>query len=500
LKYWSIAVIPLYKKTALPGRNEELSGSCIGGYNVAASIYSSKEKQEASLEFIKFITSKEIQKEFVMNYDYLSGIPSLYDDEEVCSKVDCELYKSVQPAFRQTTEIENYDDYSLELKSHIYEYLFGNKTVIEVLKKAEDLSKIYFISINTQETSVGLIFFIISTIIICLIVFSTIFIFVPKFKPFFKFLPNDFWIISMIGLIMILYNNYIEYGKITIFICHLRLFLFSMGFSLNMIPVLYKLIINFPNDNKVSFWVQNHRYIFFFIFILIGIMLNLLFLITPYTINKIRVINGQNFQICKLNNIFMEIIIILIILSIFLVLLSLIFLEWSMKNVFYDVRFLTAAIYIDILDFILIIMMNKLEINNYKTYFVMREIVYIIYVITNYAFLYGYRIIYCIFSKKIKSANEMNNIINILRKNSKYTSTISSCSNTISIKSDCTNNKQNNNMSRLSMKIIKFHNRQEKNVDSISNSPSLNIIDSNILSMKSEKIEIIDHEKIEENK
>jgi len=485
LKYWSIAVIPLYKKTALPGRNEELSGSCIGGYNVAASIYSSKEKQEASLEFIKFITSKEIQKEFVMNYDYLSGIPSLYDDEEVCSKVDCELYKSVQPAVRPTIENENYDDFSLELKSHIYEYLFGNKTVMEVLKKAEDLTKIYSISVNTQDTSLGLIFFIISTFIICLVIFSTIFIFVPKFKPFYKFLPNDFWIISMIGLIMILCINFTEYGEITVIKCHLRIFLLSIGFSLNMIPVLYKLIISFPDDNKVTIWVQKHRYIFLLMFILIDVIMNLLFFVKPYTISKIRVVNGQNFQFCKLDSLygkFVEIIFIVLKFLVFFILLSLMFLEWNMKNIYYDIRFFISAVYIDALDFILFIMMNTLEINNYKSYFILREIVFIIYAITTCIFLFGYRIIYCIFIKKFNNDNDINSMSNSIRKSKtgNSSSKLSNVTSTSKSSGEINSSKRNSSGSKLSLKVLDYHYRQEKNTNSIEIINSLNALNSNI--------------------
>jgi len=444
------------------------------------------------------MTSKKIQKEFVINHKYLSGIYSLYDDEDVCNVLNCELYKTVQPIERPTKNNDNYDEYSAELKNIVYEFLFGDTPAIEVLKKVEDITKIYFISLNNNDSIINILFFIITIVILCIIVFSTVFIFIPKFKPFFKFLPNDLWIVSMIGLIMIININFTYYGEITIMICHLRLILLSIGFSLNIVPVIYKLIVNFPIDNKVSLWVKKHPYVFLSVFIFIDIIMNLLIYIKPYTITKIRVVNGQNFQICELDNKIIEIIFILIKFLIFFVLSFLIFIEWSMKNIYYDIRFFTAAIYIDILDYILIIMINFFKITNYKYYFVIKEIIFIIYAITNYVFLFGYRIIYCIFSKRIKNANEMDKIINIIRKNSKYTSTTSSYSNTVSNNSDYTNIKHNT-LSRFSTRIINFHNQQEKNVDSISDSRSDNIFSSNILSMKSEKVESFIPEKTEEN-
>ncbi|OUM62225.1 hypothetical protein PIROE2DRAFT_62022 [Piromyces sp. E2] len=68
------------------GRKEGISSSLLGGNNIAASIYSSEEKQNAAIKVIEFITSKEIQKEFSLKNNYFTGISSLYDDDddEVC--------------------------------------------------------------------------------------------------------------------------------------------------------------------------------------------------------------------------------------------------------------------------------------------------------------------------------------------------------------------------------------------------------------------------------
>ncbi|OUM60610.1 hypothetical protein PIROE2DRAFT_13589, partial [Piromyces sp. E2] len=153
LKYWDINALPIYKKSILPGKNEGISASCVGGYNIALCKYSNKEKQDAALKVIEYITSKEVQKETVMNNIYLSGISSLYEDKDVCNKLDCELYKSIQLVNRPITKEDDYDDYSSNFKNKIYEYIFGNKTAKEALQNAVDITKIYTISLNSNESS-----------------------------------------------------------------------------------------------------------------------------------------------------------------------------------------------------------------------------------------------------------------------------------------------------------------------------------------------------------
>ena len=91
---------------------------------------------KAALTVLKFITSWNTQKRFVIEHGFFSGIPSLYDDEEVCAKVDCKFFKSFQPIARPTHLLKtnnNYNKYSEKFLSYVYYYLYGDESVSKVL-------------------------------------------------------------------------------------------------------------------------------------------------------------------------------------------------------------------------------------------------------------------------------------------------------------------------------------------------------------------------------
>jgi len=307
LRFFYLVLNPIYKISIIPGKKEGISSSLIGGNNVSINMYSSKKKQKTAIKMLEFITSKEVKKELSLNFSILPGIDSLYDDEELCKIMDCELFKNIQPVVRPTKENENYDDYSIKFRNYVYDYIYGNKSAKDVLKKIVDLRKIYSVSLDTNETSIGLIFFCILCSIICIMIFSLIFIYIPSFKPFFTFIPNDFWILSITGIIMIFCIGFTEMGNINVFKCHLRLYLLAIRFSLNMVTFLYKLINNFPKENKISKWIEQHRYLFLLSFIIIDLIMNGLLLIEPYEIKNIEK-NGEHFNVCELRTIFNEMI------------------------------------------------------------------------------------------------------------------------------------------------------------------------------------------------
>ncbi|ORX57945.1 periplasmic binding protein-like II [Piromyces finnis] len=476
LKYWYYDYPPIYKRTLIPGRTNQTSAACIGGFNVAASIYSSQVKQQAALKVIEYITSKDVHLKYVKKYDYLTGIADVYNDEEVCSYIDCDMYKKIQPVIRPTKESEDYDKYSTEFKNKIYEYLYGNLTAKEALQNALDLSKIY--SVGISDDSIGLTFYIILWIIIAIIVCSSVFIFIPPLKPYIKFLPKDFWIISIIGIIMMHCVGFAEFGEMTTLKCYYRVILMSFGFTLSFIPPLYKLIISFPEENKVSKWIENHRYIFLLIFLCVDVGMNLLLNFYPYKIKFIRIVDGQNFQYCDSGNSLNKVIIFslcafkaLIFLSFFL----LIFLEWSLKNIYYDIRFLITALYIDLIDIILLVMVTYLNINNYKVNFVIRLIICILYSISTFVFLYGYRIIHYLLSNRFNrnsSEENMNNLIHNLRKFNDNKAYSTSDANTINNKSFATNSTNTKGTSKIISKVLSYHNAQGINQGTSQNTHS----------------------------
>ncbi|ORX85072.1 hypothetical protein BCR32DRAFT_242070 [Anaeromyces robustus] len=90
-------------------------------------------------------------------------------------------------------------------------------------------------------------------------------------------------------------KNELSSGKISIFKCHLRLFIISIGSTLSIIPLLYYLINNFKVNVQIIVWINCHRKIFLSLFIIIDIIMNTLILIKPYTIENI-IYNNKIFQ------------------------------------------------------------------------------------------------------------------------------------------------------------------------------------------------------------
>ncbi|ORX50295.1 periplasmic binding protein-like II, partial [Piromyces finnis] len=84
LRYWYMPDIPFYTISRLPGKNKDVSGSIIGGYNIGISKYSPKDHQDSSIIVLKYFTSKDIQRKLSKDKKLISAIFSLYDEEEVC--------------------------------------------------------------------------------------------------------------------------------------------------------------------------------------------------------------------------------------------------------------------------------------------------------------------------------------------------------------------------------------------------------------------------------
>jgi len=70
-----------YKMSPLPGIKEGISGGTIKGYNLCIDGSISKKKIDAAIEALKYLTSKELQKKYMLSGDLMSGISSFYDDE-----------------------------------------------------------------------------------------------------------------------------------------------------------------------------------------------------------------------------------------------------------------------------------------------------------------------------------------------------------------------------------------------------------------------------------
>jgi len=402
LKYWIvsdglIATIP-YKVSILPGLKNGVSGSVIAGSNIGIIRDLSEEKRKETYEVFKFLTSKYFKRKMFEEGLGKTSVTELLDDEEICNKTSCDLLKEIQFTVEPTFLKNGPEDYRKRYKKYIYEYLYENKSLEDTVKKVNDIIKVYRISLSTEDSYVGLIFFIIFTVLSILMFLSLFFIFVENFEIIFKFLSLDFWIISVIGSIMIFCIPFISYGRVNQVKCFLKILLLSLGYTLSVCPALHKLIAQHPGQGKIALWINENKYLFLFSNILIDLFLNSISLANPYVSKSVFVQDGESFEICEFDNINL-IIIFTYKFIIILLFLYLIFVEWNILDTIYDVRFTVLAIYSNILTFILIYVFTFFEIKHYEYSFIIPSAIISTTAISNYLFLYGIRIIFKLIKK-----------------------------------------------------------------------------------------------------
>jgi len=254
LKYWYIGQKYYYgiqyNRSPLPGIKDGIYGSSVTGNSIGIIKNIAKDKKDAALEVLKYFNSKEYQRNQLKNDLILTSINEIYDDKESCQYELCDIAKNVQFTMGPKFIRENPDKYKKNYKKYIYQFLYENKTIEETLKQINDMTKIYYVSLNTEITNVGLICLIYFSVISILMFLSLIFLFRENFHPFFMFLSDDFWIITVLGSIVILWVPLTNYGPVTTLKCHLKPLLISVGYTLNICPSLHKLIIQFPEKKK----------------------------------------------------------------------------------------------------------------------------------------------------------------------------------------------------------------------------------------------------------
>ncbi|OUM63780.1 hypothetical protein PIROE2DRAFT_9645 [Piromyces sp. E2] len=184
IKYYFIGPIhPSYKVGIIPGAKKGISASNLGGPSVGINIHSDEDKKMAAVEVLKFILSKEVQKKSIIKHHAFSGIKELYSDEELCSQFPyCELFKNVQLFTRYQFLRPDYVKFSTQFRHYAYEYLYGNKSVTEVLNKINDMTRIYYFTISTEDSAVGLVYFIMLTIFSIMILSNLFFCTSEKYK------------------------------------------------------------------------------------------------------------------------------------------------------------------------------------------------------------------------------------------------------------------------------------------------------------------------------
>jgi len=390
--------LPIYSATALPGKNENVSGTIIIPNNFAVNKYIDEDRKRGAVEFMKFISLKETQKKYIISNKMFSAITELYDDEEVCSQIDCNVMKEAYPFSFMSNDEDFFadDNYHTNYKLNIFDYIYNNKDVTEVLKKIEDITKFYQLSLKTDDYTIGLILFIVYLVFLIIIILSLRFLFIKKLEKRFRFLSKPLWIITTLGTLILLSSVLSLYGEVTSAKCHLKTVLINLGFVLSVSPSLIMLIANFPKRNKFSSLIENSKYSIITITMVITIGLNEILVMSSYDTPKITMTDGRNFKRCVMNHslgiVFYYIIrfyeFFIIFISLFLI-----FLEWNLEKTRLDVKYLATALFMDTLSLIILIIMDNIKFKNFSMYNILLALNIFIFSVSNHLFIYLVRVL-----------------------------------------------------------------------------------------------------------
>jgi len=470
--------LPFYKATALPGKNDKVSGTTCSSSNLLINKYISDDKKNAAVDFIKYITSDEIQREFFLSGQAFSPINKLYD-EEACQNIDCEVALGAQPYSFTLDEPEFLDKkfYSNKIKEYAYDYIYGNTALNDVIKKIVDLKKIYSVSLGTDDSSIGLNILIISIVILFLMcTFLTIYIVKTKCKTKSKFFPNDLWILSLVGTAIMVCANFTVFGEVTAAKCYLQTTIFNVGFYINISPIMVQVISNFPTSNKYTKWFgqQKNKYTFICSMILVQLFLIGLSMIKSYTVDIVIIENGENYLSCVMKNSFgkfMVNMIEIIQIVVNIVLLFFYFLEWNLIDTAFDIKVLFSLSVLDILCSIIYHVLKRIDFNNFIYSNLVSFLVITILPITNFIFVYLLKIKVLITGKSSSMENIMDEIRKSTGKNNTGTTNSSAIRSSAKYSSNSYPSEQKSQSENESVQsnnsvmgnIMKYHFQQTRN-------------------------------------
>jgi len=486
VKFWTLTynilnVIP-YSVSLLPGLNKGVSGSTIAGYNIGIVKDIAPEKKNAAITTLIYMTSKEFQKKYFLIENVDAGISSLYEDEEICKKINCEVFKNVQLNGRPSSEYYSFGDYTNRITKYVNQFLYENQPIEKVLNEIIDLTEIHYVSISNNDTKLIVVIFLIIVMIVGILLFIPLsLIFVKKCKLFFIYFSKELWIIITLGLIIILSSFFTTLGQLTKLKCNIYIIQLIVGYTFILVPILYKYIIDFPQANKMLKWIPENKYIFFLVFLLIDIALILIISINNISVDIVLINEGKNFNKCIYNSIIGLILSLICYITVLVAILLLSYIEWYHKTYCYDVRINAFIIYTNTLVVFLSFIFQFISINDYTIYFFRRNVLILISVVSSILLLYIYRL-YVFFFTKNKYHTNPTETSNISDSTNSYNYKLimklkrfQNMSNDIgsSIRSDESQKSSDNNNGFI-MKLKKYQNMSRNMEPSITDNESKN--------------------------
>jgi len=121
---------------------------------------------------------------------------------------------------------------------------------------------------------------------------------------------------------------------------------------------------------------------------------------SSYAIQDIKILDGNNFKACKMEKSIGIVALILLYLEKVLILLGIcfmIFLEWNIQKTIKEIKIITASTSITFLFLILVTIFFNYTVNNYQANFIIRSLLIIFYVSSNYLLFFINKMVSLIF-------------------------------------------------------------------------------------------------------
>jgi len=430
VKFYMASHPSYFEPSVVPGLKEGVTGTLPGAYLVSVNRYIDNDRINKTLGVLDFFTSKKVQKEYILKQNVFSAITELYYDPETCKKFKCEVFLQSRPFTKLSSNYRqlNFEKYwySYTVLDYVFQYIYDKVSLDKAMDNIINLLKIYHFSTDANDSLVGFSIFIVYITLVILIAISIVIILIisVRKKKSRSFMSTDFWLISVLGTIVMLTIMLSLYGPLSSEKCHMKVFVWSFSFSMFVLPSVNQLIVNFPSRNKVSSFLEKglNRYIFFFLLLLVDILFNSLLYVWPFKIKNIINIGGKNFQLCSMKSglgVLSLVLLCLLKIGIILGALVLVFIEWNIKETSSEIKVVSSLLLIKIFEVLTYISYCSINFKNYDTYCLLFCGIVIVFALTSYIFVIRIKLISLFTDENGMTMEDMIKQSNKLNENAK---------------------------------------------------------------------------------
>jgi len=394
----------------IPGKYDGFSSSRISGYNVGISKFLSSERQKSVSLILDVLLSESFQTYLVEDLNMFSGFRSLYKTEfsgskrdkdkrklNICNKIDCYMIYDLQFYNKPPNYYTNYEEYSTEFNRLVNTYFFdptSDMTTEEMLTKVDDLTRNYYIK---YSDGLGIATLTLLGIVYLIMIGSYILMFNRKYNVLFIFMNNNYWGVYLFGTFLSLYYAMASLGEINQNKCNFRFITLSLGIPFSLTPIFLRLIVLYPQSNKISSHVNRNFCNYLCAHIIFELFICTAYLLEPSDVTNhlMNISEGKdNFRTCDSKSFYNIIILVIDLAQKGIEVIGcaiLIFAEWNIKATKSDMLGFAIAIIVDLIAFSVFAVFYFIPFNSRESYFILKTGPVLLFGLSNFIFVYMWK-------------------------------------------------------------------------------------------------------------